>query len=126
MLKYLNTQKGIAIYLALIVMFILLSIGLGLSTLLVGQIRIIRGIGNSVVAIYAADTGIERVLYAIRKEVPPYVPVAGDEPCGVSFSCPPLSNGASYTIKIISANATFTINSKGTYQATQRAIEITY
>ncbi|KKN91784.1 hypothetical protein LCGC14_0214570 [marine sediment metagenome] len=115
-------QRGVAIYLAIVIMFVLLGIGLGISTLLVGQIRIIRGMGYSVVALYAADTGIERVLYAIRKENPPYVPVAGDEP----FTGAALDNGATYTVKIISANGTLTINSIGVYQGTSRAIEISY
>jgi len=72
MLKCLNTQKGVAIYLAIVVMFVLLSIGVGLSTILVGQIRTIAGIGDSVVAFYAADTGIERELR--ENNTPPFGP----------------------------------------------------
>jgi len=60
--KILN-QRGTSIYLALVVMLILLSIGVGLSTIIVGQLKIKRGIENSVVAFYAADTGIEKILY---------------------------------------------------------------
>ncbi len=116
-------QRGIALYLALIVMFILLGIGLGISTILIGQIKIIRGVGNSVVAFYAADTGVERVLYAIRKEgycsPPPLLPVQ-------PFIDVALGNGATYTVTITACNGATTIDSKGTYQETRRAIEITY
>jgi len=44
-------------------MGILLAIALGVSTILFAQIRMIRGIGNSVIAFSAADTGMERALY---------------------------------------------------------------
>jgi len=66
-------EKGVAIYLAVIVMFVLLGIGLGLTTLLVGQIRTIARIGDSVTAFYAADTGIERELHE-------------DNPIGTTYS----------------------------------------
>jgi hypothetical protein len=56
-------QRGVAVYLALIIMFAILVIGLGISTILIGQLKITRGMENSVVAIYAADTGIENILY---------------------------------------------------------------
>lgn len=56
------SQKGISLFLAVIILTIILTIVLGLSTILIGQIKMIRGMGNSVVALYAADTGIEQVL----------------------------------------------------------------
>jgi len=56
-------ERGVSVYLALVIMFILLDIGLSLSTLLIGQIKVIREMGNSVAAFYAADTGIEREIY---------------------------------------------------------------
>lgn len=59
----LGNQKGVSIYLALIIMAILLAIALGLNTLLIGQIKIVRGMGYSVAAFYAAETGVETALY---------------------------------------------------------------
>ncbi|MDI6591433.1 MAG: pilus assembly PilX N-terminal domain-containing protein [Patescibacteria group bacterium] len=56
-------QRGIALYLSIMIMGILLAISLGVSTILFGQIRMIRGMGDSVMAFFAADTGIERALY---------------------------------------------------------------
>lgn len=50
---------------ALTIMAIVLAIVLGLSIILVGQLRIVRAMGFSVVALYAADTGAERALYDI-------------------------------------------------------------
>ncbi|MFH1036580.1 MAG: hypothetical protein V1756_00720 [Patescibacteria group bacterium] len=57
-------KKGISIYLALLIMGILLAITLGLNSILVGQIKTIRGIGYSVVAFYTAETGIETALFS--------------------------------------------------------------
>ena len=60
--NHMNFEKGVSIYLAIMVMTILLGIGFGMSALLVGQFKVLRGIGESVFAFYAADGGIERVL----------------------------------------------------------------
>ena len=45
-----NSQKGVILFLAIVIMAILLSIGLGISTILMSQIAITRSIGNSVIA----------------------------------------------------------------------------
>lgn len=105
-------QKGVSLYLALLIMAILLSIGLGISAILFGQIKIIRGIGDSVVAFYAADTGIEEVLYR------------GTDVSGV------LENGASYSAQVLSSGpgcpaSNYCIKSVGIFKETRRAIEIT-
>ena len=75
MLKCLNTQRGVSVYLAIIIMVVVLSIGLGISTLSVDQIKTMKGMRYSVVAFYAADTGIEKELY--EKHSPPYGPYYG-------------------------------------------------
>ncbi|HHE76624.1 MAG TPA: hypothetical protein ENL27_01420 [Candidatus Parcubacteria bacterium] len=59
----LNKEKGVSLYLAVVVTSILLAITFGMSAILFQQLRIIRDMGNSVVAFYAADAGIERALY---------------------------------------------------------------
>ena len=56
-------QRGVAIYLALIILSVILAIGMGMSAILIGQMKITKGMENSVVALYAADSGIERILY---------------------------------------------------------------
>jgi hypothetical protein len=55
-------NRGIAIYLAVITMSILLSIAFGMSAVSIGRIKNITSMGNSVVAFYAAETGIEQAL----------------------------------------------------------------
>ena len=116
MLKYLNAkmlkcERGVSLYLALLIMAILLSIGLGVSAILFGQIKIISGMGDSVVAFYAADTGIEEVLYR------------GTDVSGV------LENGASYSAQVLlpgpdcSAD-NYCIKSVGIFKGIRRAVEI--
>ena len=80
-------QKGVSLYLTVIILAILLAISLGISTILLGQMKIIGEIGKSVVAFYAADTGIEKMLYndnQCRQYCPPPCPPecgSEEEPC---------------------------------------------
>jgi Tfp pilus assembly protein PilX len=61
-----KAQKGFSLYLALMIMIIILSISLGISAIIISQLKIIRGIEDSVIALCAADSGIEQVLYEDR------------------------------------------------------------
>lgn len=117
-----NNEKGISLYLALLVLTILLSIGIAITTLLVGQLRIIKGLGNSVVAFYAADTGIEKSLDELyRGNLPPFTfegnvgnaqySVQGFSP-GDPNNCPSPQNEF------------FCIKSVGIYQGVRRSIEV--
>lgn len=58
-----NLQRGVSLYLSVLIIGILLAIALGLSTITLIQIKVIREMGDSVIAFYAADTGIEDVFY---------------------------------------------------------------
>ena len=100
-------------------MSILLAIVLSLSAILVGQIKMIKGMENSVIAFYAADTGIEEVLYSGRGS-----PTSS---CTELIPCL-LDNGAEYYVEITSLDApeNFLIKSVGNYKDTIRAIEIKY
>jgi len=60
-------EKGTALIITFFVMTIMLSIVLGIAAILFIEIKMIRGLGNSVVAFYAADSGIEKTLYYDRK-----------------------------------------------------------
>ncbi|MEK7510299.1 MAG: pilus assembly PilX N-terminal domain-containing protein [Patescibacteria group bacterium] len=59
--KY-NPEKGVSIFLAIVVTATLLGIGVGITSILVEQMATLRSVGDSVLAFYAADGGIERVL----------------------------------------------------------------
>lgn len=121
-MKIQNTKKGVSIYFALLIMTLLLALALGISTLLFGQIRMMGGMENSVLAFYAADTGIDEVLVN---------PDSPSSDCSENQLCC-LENGACYYITIINGGQTgcdasnYCIKSVGTYKETKRAIEISY
>lgn len=58
-----NNQKGSIIYFAILILGILLSAGLASTTIFIRQMGVIREMNFSVGALYAADSGIEEVLY---------------------------------------------------------------
>ncbi len=58
-----NSQEGIALFLTLIIISVLLTVGLGLNSILVTQLGILRGMEKSMAVFYAAETGMEKVLY---------------------------------------------------------------
>lgn len=114
-------QKGVSLYLALMIIAILLSIILGLSTILISQIRVIKGMGDSVTAFCAAETGIERVLYEAKLGEN----IIEQQPYQDSF------NNASYIVNVYDHNNPecadadyYCIKSVGTYLGTKRAIEV--
>lgn len=63
-------QKGVSLYLTFMVMSILMVISFGISSILISEIRILRSMGHSVIAFYAAETGIEKTLYLDNHQIP--------------------------------------------------------
>lgn len=112
-------EKGVSLYLALMVMMIILAMALGLSSILINQAKTIKQIGNSVIALSAADSGVEAVL------------LNRNNPANISETV--LSNGATYRV-IVAAGGTgdcpignnYCIKSVGSYLGTRRAVEIIY
>jgi len=111
-------QQGTTLYLSLMIMTILLAIAFGLSSIFLGQAKMIRTIGYSVIAFYAADAGIEKVL--INRSNP------------VDILETSLANGATYQVFVTDGGVgdcsadNYCINSVGTYKETRRAIGIEY
>ena len=113
------SQKGISLYLSIIIMVILLAIVLGTSGILLGQLKMMKGIENSVIAFYAADTGIERVL--MDRNSPSIVEGHYDGSVG----------DATYEVKVLQSGVNcdannYCISSVGIYRETQRAIQVAY
>mgnify|MGYP001608400659 CR=1 FL=1 len=59
--------RGVALYLTVMVMALILVMALGTASLLVSQIRMVRDMGDSVLVFYATETGIERSLFALSQ-----------------------------------------------------------
>ncbi|MDO8474215.1 MAG: hypothetical protein Q7S62_01610 [bacterium] len=111
------------------IMTLLLGIGFGMSALLLSQLDTLRGIGYSVLAFYATEAGIDRVLYIDQKTCvnsPTRLAcLQGAAPVGSQ----PLSNGASYTITIeppggACTTLTYCVKSVGIYQQARRAVRV--
>lgn len=58
-----SDQRGIALYVSVLLLVVMLGIALGLSAAFLNQLESLRGTGRSVLAFYATDAGVERVLY---------------------------------------------------------------
>ncbi len=116
-----KNSKGISLVLVILLMSIILAIGLGLSSIFLQEIKMTEEIGNSVVAFYGADTGIEEVLMNWR---------GGGLKDYIDRYLPPLSVHCrvdTYKSGIGGCTAdNFCIKSVGDYQKIKRAIEITY
>lgn len=65
-----NKEKGVSLIITFFILTIILAVVLSISVLLYAEIKIMRNIGNSVVAFYSADSGVEKVLYYDRKIIP--------------------------------------------------------
>lgn len=66
----LNNEKGVALIIMFFVMIVIVAAVLSVSALLFSEIKMIRSIASSVISFYAADSGIEKVLYYDRKVIP--------------------------------------------------------
>jgi hypothetical protein len=114
-------EKGISLLYVIFITGILLSIAFGINRILINQVKMLSSVGQSVVAFYAADSGIERILVDWQ-----------GEPSEIQGT---LSNSASYQIIIkqgqegdpeCPADFSYCIKSVGDYRGTRRAVEINY
>jgi hypothetical protein len=131
-----DSQKGIAIYLAVTALAIVLAIALGVNLISVFQMKGINEAGNSVIAFAAAETGIEWALY-------PWYSGANVDASNYQSACPfsggqyvcpvpsggALSNGATYSVIAWTSAESATcpagflcLKSIGKYLGTQRVI----
>ena len=108
-------------YLAIVIMVVLLGIGLGINALLVDQIKALRGIGDSVIAFYAAEAGVEKILYDDSQGVN-IVSICNDPPGDCTGS---LSNSASFSVVVTTCAAfNYCVESLGSFKQVQRKISV--
>jgi len=65
-----KSEKGVSLIITFFIMLIILSVEFSISAILYSEIKIIRNMGNSVQAFFAAESGVEKVLYYDRKILP--------------------------------------------------------
>lgn len=124
---------------AIFVVAIMLAISFGISEILISQVKMLGDMGHSVVALYAADSGVEKVL--IDRQTPN---LDSHYYSCYSLSVPPcsLDNGSTYQVFVTEGGSTgdcpggesceeppcfyYCIKSIGIYKDVKRAIEIKY
>lgn len=116
-------RKGISLYFTVILLSTVLVISLGLTTILISQMKSLRGIGYSTKAFYAADTGVERALYKGVGGCPEDNPCSSTLPNGSSYSVYGRSPGS---VSCDSSVPNECIFSLGSYKDTNRRIKSDY
>lgn len=116
--NYQKSKKGAALFLSVIILSFLLVIALEISTILLGQVRMLKSAENSVQAFFAADTGIEKGAAQATTST--------SSPFSISGS---LGNGATYSVKLIQKGPdcqadNYCLEGIGTFKQTRRAIII--
>ncbi len=136
-LRKTKKEKGVSLYLTVMVMSIFLFVIFSLSVILFYQLQETTRIGDSVVAFYASDSGIERALYDEKICLYTTADQCGDS-CekdnnedgycdGVSKDYEEevtFSNGAKYKAKFNSGSSLNYFQSRGEFRETSRAIQI--
>ena len=133
--KHYSLNKGaVSVIIAVSILSIMFTIGVGVSTLIIQQFRASSQMGDSVIAFYAAEAGAERCLYQFFcvQDVAPTadciaeVGAGLDQGCAVSGQITEVLNpslGISYTAQY---NGVDTITSFGEYRSTSRALQLDF
>ena len=120
-----KSEKGVILYLALIILTISMAIVLGLSSILIGQIKTIQQMENSMKAFFAADTGIEIALYDKSEPESSYSGSLNGATYEVTVVCNELYLDCPFGIWDSDCNGHFfCYESIGSYREIKRAIEI--
>ena len=123
-LHILNSERGAALYLAILVLTVLMTVAFGIGAVLFRQVELLGGIGDSVAAFYAAETGLEKILYDDKQGINIVTDCAGPTGCTGS-----LANSATYKV-IVSpggggcAGFFYCADTEGTFEQATRAISI--
>ncbi len=113
-----QSEKGVSVLLSVMILSVVLSIALGSSDIAIRQSKSFEGIGDQVVALYAADHGVEDMMM-------------DENPTSTSGT---LSNGATFQTTVESPGSVscptstehYCITSIGSYKETKRAIKVVY
>lgn len=125
-MKYkIQENNGVSLFLTLIILTAILSIAFGVTNLIIGEIKISREVPRSLKAYYAAEAGIERSLYDVRRG-------GGASNIGSPPSC---SGGGAvclddpeicYSVDVIATGNPTDIKAYGCYKGTRRAVDVSW
>ena len=123
-----NQQKGVALYITIVIMSVLTTAILALSGIMTTQLKVIFTAGNSVNAFFAADAGIEMALTDRNSPQPTYTGYLDlngngsfDPNFDASFVVSAAPKGGSSCVA-----DNFCITSQGSFRNIKRAIRAEY
>lgn len=125
-------RPGIALLLVILILSALLAVSAGIFTTVFGQLRISEEVADSFTALYAADEGIERLLYEdlVTDSVPG---CSGVSPCSYESADINLPNGACMKLRFTRvASMLTTLTAVGEYRclvgalSVKRALRVSY
>jgi|SRR3989344_3690194 len=103
-------QDGIVLLLTVVILSVVTLIAILIVNIVVTQLKLVKDVGDSQSAVYAADSGIEWQLYQIRKSA--------------SVPQPIMLNSATIDVTVTGTAPNFTIKSLGSFQSTKRKFEV--
>lgn len=115
-----HSANSQTLYLTIVLMAILSAMVLGVTTIIVGGTKIVKGLDDSVKAFYAADTGIEQALYRTRGNSPDCNNFSGD------FNDSNYKWEVNITYNTVCGGSGTIIQSTGSYYGVIRKIEVKY
>lgn len=110
-----KNQEGVSLFLTLMVVGVILTIALAVAGILAGEIRLSRGVSDSIRAIYASDAGAEKMLYHTLRLDDPINPAG-----------PTAIDGSTYEAEAKRVGADIKVFSTGTYRGVKRSLELTH
>ena len=130
-------EAGVSLYLTVVILSLLLAIALAGSSLLIGQLGRLKSSGNSVLAFYAADAGIERALLIDNKNCASSPDIPARIQClqtgfnSLTSQDKTLSNGATFELEVAAggtglcpAAKSYCVKSKGVFKDATRTLRI--
>ncbi len=129
-----SNQKGVSFLFVVLIMSVILSISLGVSRILIQQIKIVEEIGDSMISLYAADSGVEEQLYDLHKlsegehQSSSSAVLSNNSSFSVTTKCSPTNTDcfSGFEVDDNCKALNFCLKSIGSYQKARRAIETKY
>lgn len=64
--RQLNNQQGVVLVMSLMILLVMVVSVIALSQVIVGEIKMTRNADNSIIAFYAAESGVEKTMYFLK------------------------------------------------------------
>lgn len=115
-----HDRKGVSLLLTLLIMAAIIAIAIGVSRLSTQEIKISRESPTSMIAYYAAESGVEWAMYEDRING-----MASQSYSNYNF-CLDIGNSVCYVVGASGTSPNRTITANGSYKGVVRAIQLTY